>query len=134
MADMQDYKASDSFGNVPEAVKDPTPQQMRAMIDAFLRKKRAYEALHPSPPPEKKKVEAKQNKLYTGGGRPRRRYTKTVTMVSASADGERLRLAGRGRPKAGVKRLKVDVPYNTRLRKGVEYNLVDGVLVEAASA
>jgi len=128
MEDTQSYGGYESLEEVPTAMKNPSLEQMNLMIEAFLKKKKAYEAANPQP---KKKVEVIKSKFSTGGGRPRRRYTKTVTMVKASNDGKLLRVAGRGRPKAGVERLKVDVPHDTRLSKGVEYKLVDGKLIEA---
>tara|TARA_R110000824_G_scaffold8737_5_gene39692 strand:- start:7615 stop:8046 length:432 start_codon:yes stop_codon:yes gene_type:complete len=141
MADIQDYEERDNLEEIPEAVKDPTPEQMRLMIEAFVKKKRAYEAANPRPPEEQPRETmvktispwrgtSSGRNFSSGGGRPRRRYTKTVTMVKASNDGKILRLAGRGRPKAGVERLKIDVPHDTRLSKGVEYKLVDGNLIE----
>ena len=130
MVDVQDYRVSEGAEELPLAVKNPSPELMAAMIKAFVKKKKKRGVLEIAVAPQKK-VEVTKKNSFTRGGRPRLNFTKTVTMVRVSKNTNRLVLAGRGRPKEGVQRFKVNVPHNYQVYKGTEYNLVKGALVKA---
>jgi len=130
MAEMQNYRQPEDDEELPLAVKNPSPELMAAMIKAFVQKKKERGVLDVVHVPQKK-VEVTKKNSFGRGGRPRLNFMKTVTMVRASKNTKRLVLAGRGRPKEGVRRFKIDVPHNCQVCKGTEYNLVKGELVKA---
>ena len=99
---------------------EPTREQALKMIEEFLVKKREEEKNNPRPV-QTKVVEAKKNKTVKANGwrgRPRKHFNKTITM---SQTDKGLRVAGRGRPKAGETRVKITVAHDFKVEKGLFY-------------
>ena len=112
---------------------EPNAAQALSMIEAFMVKKREWLKNNPQIA-EEKKVEAKKIKVISDWrGRPRKHFMKTVTMVEVEASGW-LRLAGRGRPKAGTTRVKIEVAHDFYVDKDIFYVMKDKNLVEAKGA
>lgn len=62
-------------------------------------------------------------------GRPRKHFTKKVTMIEMEASGWLIR-ASRGRPKKGEVRVEVEVPFDLEVVSKRFYTCENGVLTE----
>lgn len=99
----------EQFKNVPLEMKDPTPDTIKLMVRAFMAKKQLQSAMDFG---KKKVVEVRKEINITPWGRPKGRpRTKTTKLLTMVKENNQLRLAGRGRPKAGQIRVKVEVHY-----------------------
>ena len=81
-------------------------------IESFMQNKEKYDVARP-----------------VGRGRPRKHFTKKVTMVEVEASGWLVR-ASRGRPKKGEMRVEVEVPFDLEIASKRFYTHETGVLIE----
>ena len=116
------------FKDVPLTAKNPSPETAQLMVRAFMAKKKLQEMRDYGKP---KVVEVRKEKVISAWGRrkgrPRTKTTKVVTMVR---DGDKYRLAGRGRPKAGQVREKLEVHYKFIVNPKSWYTYSDKSLSE----
>ena len=84
-----------------QAFMEMPQDKVNAMIEQFLAER--------PPQPVEPKQERRIRPLIGPHGRPRKHFTKTVTMVQV---GELLERANRGRPANNEVRVKITVPHN----------------------
>ena len=96
-----------------EFVFESDEDKVHGMIDRFMRD-----------------ITQKKSAAKSERGRPRKHFTKKVTMIEVEASGW-LRKAGRGRPKKGERRIEVTLPLNVEIVSGKFYIYTNGILREA---
>ena len=106
----------------------PSDEETHSMISDFLANKKP-EATNNKSAKKTSVIKSFAPKARnTGGrGRPRKFFTKTVTLTEIDGTNE-CKAAGRGRPAKGEKRVKVEVPFDTQLDTNARYTIIDGKL------
>jgi len=111
----------------------PSDEETHSMISDFLANKKPEATNNKS---VKKtsviKSFAPKARDTSGRGRPRKFFTKTVTLREIDGTNH-CQLAGRGRPAKGEKRVKVEVSFDTQLDANARYVVVDGKLQKVGS-
>jgi hypothetical protein len=98
-----------------EFVFESDEDKVHGMIDRFMRDNTQERSVAPT-----------KNER----GRPRKHFTKKVTMIEVEASGW-LKKAGRGRPKKGERRIEVVLPLDVEIASGKFYVHTNGILREA---
>jgi hypothetical protein len=123
---MRKHKVNDDI-----EVVELEEKERKKMIEEFLTAKKAAEKLLPKAEnKEKEKLEVRPNLYDWGRGRPRKHFSKTVTMVNRS-DGTLIR-AGRGRPAENESRIKIMVSHDFKVQPKIAYKLVGDKLEKQA--